>query len=216
MSRRKLFESSEPSSRSLGIGPAYVSVEGCASIGGVPAVCSRPVVIMRGRSEVGYFLPARCWRQRDDDPLAACRRPAVGRGRVPGRGYPAGGAGIQCDAPAHRAAFTALSGAGHGGATRWPRAAPVAPGHARRVCRSTPCVDGASPTLTGDARTFAHHQGPGLSTTSSNRCHCASLSAALACSTRCTWKRPSASRSERSSAWNSPSSQPCAAHTCAG
>ena len=72
MSRRKLFESPEPSSQSLGIGPAYVSVEGLRQhLAEFLLYAGRPVVIMRGRSEVGYFLPARCWRQRDDDPLAA-------------------------------------------------------------------------------------------------------------------------------------------------
>jgi len=72
MSRRKLFESPEPSSQMLGVGPAYVSVEGLRQhLAEFLLYAGRPVVIMRGRSEVGYFLPARCWRQRDDDPLAA-------------------------------------------------------------------------------------------------------------------------------------------------
>ena len=72
MSRRKLFESPEPSSQMLGAGPAYVSVEGLRQhLAEFLLYAGRPVVIMRGRSEVGYFLPARCWRQRDDDPLAA-------------------------------------------------------------------------------------------------------------------------------------------------
>ena len=72
MSRRKLFESSEPAAQALGIGPAYVSVEGLRQhLAEFLLYAGRPVVIMRGRSEVGYFLPARCWRQREDDPLAA-------------------------------------------------------------------------------------------------------------------------------------------------
>ncbi|MBH1590981.1 hypothetical protein I5U77_00705 [Stenotrophomonas maltophilia] len=72
MSRRKLFENPGTSSQMLGIGPAYVSVEGLRQhLAEFLLYAGRPVVIMRGRSEVGYFLPSRCWRQRDDDPLAA-------------------------------------------------------------------------------------------------------------------------------------------------
>lgn len=72
MSRRKLFETPEASSQLIGTGPAYVSVEGLRQhLAEFLLYAGRPVVIMRGRSEVGYFLPARCWRQRDDDPLAA-------------------------------------------------------------------------------------------------------------------------------------------------
>jgi len=69
MSRRKLFESPEPSSQMLGVGPAYVSVEGLRQhLAEFLLYAGRPVVIMRGRSEVGYFLPARCWRQRANGP----------------------------------------------------------------------------------------------------------------------------------------------------
>ncbi|MHC1670173.1 hypothetical protein ACODUO_13460 [Stenotrophomonas maltophilia] len=72
MSRRKLFENPGTSSQMLGIGPAYVSVEGLRQhLAEFLLYAGRPVVIMGGRSEVGYFLPSRCWRQRDDDPLAA-------------------------------------------------------------------------------------------------------------------------------------------------
>jgi len=72
MSRRKLFESPEASPHLIGAGPAYVSVEGLRQhLAEFLLYAGRPVVIMRGRSEVGYFLPARCWRQREDDPLAA-------------------------------------------------------------------------------------------------------------------------------------------------
>ncbi|KAF1016919.1 MAG: hypothetical protein GAK31_00178 [Stenotrophomonas maltophilia] len=72
MSRRKLFQSPDPDHSPLGQGPAYVSVEGLRQhLAEFLLYAGRPVVIMRGRSEVGYFLPARCWRERDADPLAA-------------------------------------------------------------------------------------------------------------------------------------------------
>jgi len=72
MSRRKLFESQQPGVQPIGPGPAYVSVEGLRQhLAEFLLYSARPVVIMRGRSEVGYFLPARCWRERDDDPDAA-------------------------------------------------------------------------------------------------------------------------------------------------
>lgn len=72
MSRRKLFQSSDPSQTPVGPGPAYVSVESLRQhLAEFLLYAGRPVVIMRGRSEVGYFLPARCWRQREDDPLSA-------------------------------------------------------------------------------------------------------------------------------------------------
>ncbi|WMJ69385.1 hypothetical protein [Stenotrophomonas sp. 24(2023)] len=72
MSRRKLFQGPDADHTLLGKGPAYVSVEGLRQhLAEFLLYAGRPVVIMRGRSEVGYFLPARCWRERDDDPLAA-------------------------------------------------------------------------------------------------------------------------------------------------
>ncbi len=51
MSRRKLFESPEPSSQMLGVGPAYVSVEGLRQhLAEFLLYAGRPVVIMRGRA----------------------------------------------------------------------------------------------------------------------------------------------------------------------
>ncbi|MGH8038382.1 MAG: hypothetical protein ACREPC_06735 [Stenotrophomonas sp.] len=72
MNRRKLFESVVAQDPSPGEGPAYVSVQNLRQhLAEFLLYAGRPVVIMRGRSEVGYFLPARCWRQREDDPVAA-------------------------------------------------------------------------------------------------------------------------------------------------
>lgn len=72
MNRRKLFESAAPQVQSPGEGPAYVSVQSLRQhLAEFLLYAGRPVVIMRGRSEVGYFLPARCWHQRNDDPVAA-------------------------------------------------------------------------------------------------------------------------------------------------
>ena len=46
MSRRKLFESPEPSSQMLGVGPAYVSVEGLRQhLAEFLLYAARPVVI---------------------------------------------------------------------------------------------------------------------------------------------------------------------------
>lgn len=72
MSRHKLFDSPPTEDPLRCSGPAYVSVEGLRQhLAEFLLYAGRPVVIMRGRCEVGYFLPARCWRQRDDDPAAA-------------------------------------------------------------------------------------------------------------------------------------------------
>lgn len=78
MSRRKLFESPPDEDMPLCTGPAYVSVEGLRQhLAEFLLYAGRPVVIMRGRSEVGYFLPARCWRQREDNPAAAAATHAL-------------------------------------------------------------------------------------------------------------------------------------------
>jgi len=72
MSRRRLFESKDAQATTPGPGPAYVSVESLRQhLAEFLLYAGRPVVIMRGRSEVGYFLPARCWRHREDDPVLA-------------------------------------------------------------------------------------------------------------------------------------------------
>jgi len=72
MSRGKLFDAPQTEDPLRYSGPAYVSVEGLRQhLAEFLLYAGRPVVIMRGRCEVGYFLPARCWRQRGDDTVAA-------------------------------------------------------------------------------------------------------------------------------------------------
>ena len=70
MSRRKLFESPEPSSQMLGVGPAYVSVEGLRQLLAVPAVRG-PAGGDHARAQ-RWLLPAGALlAPADDDPLAA-------------------------------------------------------------------------------------------------------------------------------------------------